>query len=190
MTLPELAAAMAIGAMGVGISLPALHSSLRAARLDASVRDLRSAMIRARSEALGRAGSVGILFTHGVLGDGWRFYVDGGQQGIRSTEIAAGIDTPLGDAVDLRAQHPGLRFGVLAGSPVPRIPPASGWISASQDPIAFGASDIYSASPRGETSTGTIYMTDGQGMRAIVAYGPTGRLRLWRYDARRGAWLP
>ena len=190
MSLPELVAVMAIGAMGLGVSLPALQSSLRSARLDGAAREVRSAMIRARSEAISRGVSVGVQFSQGAAGSGWRLYVDGGHNGIQAAEIAAGTDTPLGGAVDLQALRPGLRFGVLSGTPVPRIPPASGWIPVSQNPVALGSSDIYAASPRGETSTGTIYLTDGYGMRALVAYGPTGRLRLWRLDTGRGAWIP
>ena len=147
-------------------------------------------MIRARGEALAQGASVGIQFHQAAAGDGWRLYRDGGSRGIHAAEIAAGMDAPMGEAMLLRHVAPGVRFGVLPGPPVPRIPPASGWIAASQDPVAFGASDIYSASPRGETSTGTIYLTDGFGMRALVAYGPTGRLRFWRYDSHRGTWAP
>jgi hypothetical protein len=58
------------------------------------------------------------------------------------------------------------------------------------DPIRFGRSDLVSFSPRGTSSSGTLYVSDGRlAAAAIVLYGGTGRIRIWVYDRERGAWV-
>ena len=47
--------------------------------------------------------------------------------------------------------------------------------------------DILSLRPEGSATAGTIYMHDGFGAAAaIVIYGPTGRITVWRYHASPG----
>ena len=188
MTIPELAAALTIAALAAGTTVPAISSALRSWKLTAAARDLSVELGRARMEAVGRSEYVGIRFERSTAGDRWRLYRDGGTRGIRSAEIDAGVDEPLSRPYDLAARHPGIRLGIAGPGALPRIPPSAGTLSASDDPIAFGGSDIFSASPTGETSAGTLYLTDGRDMRAIVVYGPTGRLRIWRFDGDSRQW--
>ena len=192
MTAPELLAALTLVSLSCSVTLPALSASMRFWKLDAAARDVLMQMHRTRMEAVTRGIYVGILFKRETSGDTWRMYLDSGTQGIRSAEIAAGTDAPLGMTQPLTGRYTGLRFGIPLAAPpgVPRIPPAGGMLTAGDDPIAFGGSDIFSASPTGETSAGTVYITDGRDMRAVVAYGPTGRLRVWRYDGDDRRWRP
>ncbi len=185
MTLPDLIAASTIAVLAVGVSAPALGSALRDRRLDAAARHAAFQMLRARAEAVSRGAYVGIRFERRGA---WRLYLDGGARGILSSEIASGVDAPLGPSIELAADHPGIRFGIGGAAPVPRVPPAAGTLAPGADPIAFGGSDIFSASPTGETSGGSLYLTDGTDMRAIVVYGATGRQRLWSYDAATRRW--
>jgi len=188
MTFPDLAAALTIAILAAGTTVPAISSALRSWKLTAAARDLSVEIGRARMEAVGRAQYVGIRFERSSSGDRWRLYRDGGARGIHSSEIAAGVDQPLSRAYDLAARHPGVRIGISGPGAVPRIPPSGGTLTATDDPIAFGSSDIFSAAPTGETSSGTLYLTDGRDMRAIVVYGPTGRQRIWRYDSDSRQW--
>ena len=143
---------------------------------------------RCRMEAIARGRRVGILFERTPAGGRWRMHADGGTLGILSAEIAAGIDPPIEDPVFLSADNPGIAIGLPDSGPVSRIPPSTGTLSAGDDPIAFGRSDIFSASPTGSTSGGTLYLTDGRGLRGVVVYGPTGRIRVWNYDVETGRW--
>lgn len=190
MTLPEMLAALTIAALGAGVAVPGVGGMLRSWKLAGAARDLSVEMHRARMEAVSRAAYVGIRFERNPAGGAWRLYLDGGSRGIHSAEIASGVDAPLTGIFDLASRYPGVRIGIASGGPIPRIPPAAGTLSPTDDPIALGGSDIYSSAPSGETSTGTLYLTDGTDMRAVVAYGPTGRLRVWRYEGRTGAWRP
>jgi hypothetical protein len=59
------------------------------------------------------------------------------------------------------------------------------------DPVVFGSTDVVSFSPLGDASSGSLYVSDGHGSgAAIVLYGPTARVRVYRYDAAREEWLP
>lgn len=188
MSFPELVAALTIASLAIGVATPTVSGALRSYRLDGAARDMSVEIHRVRMEAVSLGRYVGILFTKSPTGDRWRVYRDGGLRGISAAEISSGVDQAAGPTQELRARHSGVRIGIPEGPPIPRIPPASGRLSSTDDPIAFGNSDIFSSSPTGETSGGTLYLTDGIDARAVVVYGPTGRIRIWRYEARERAW--
>ena len=188
MTLPETLAALTIAAMGMGVAVPSVGTMLKSWKLTCAARDMAVEMHRARMEAVGQSAYVGILYQRAASGDCWRLYRDGGSPGIHAAEIAAGVDTPLGESFDLAARYPGVRFGIGGTGAVQRIPPSTGTLSPGDDPIAMGNSDIFSAAPTGETSSGTIYLTDGGNMRGVVVYGATGRVRIWSFDESSGRW--
>lgn len=187
MTLTEALAALTIAALGVGTTVPAIPGMLRSWKLTCAARDLAMDLQHARMDAIARGASVGVLFEPSPAGDRWRRYLDGGDRGIHTAEIAAGVDTPMGGPFDLASKYPGVRFGI-ARAGAPRIPPAPGRLDPADDPVALGGTDIFSASPTGESSTGTLYLTDGEGMRAVTVFGATGRIRIWCYDGRNGQW--
>jgi hypothetical protein len=57
------------------------------------------------------------------------------------------------------------------------------------DPIRFGRGDLVAFSPLGSSSSGTIYLTDGRSeLWAVVLYGATARVRVWRFDRTAGRW--
>jgi hypothetical protein len=56
--------------------------------------------------------------------------------------------------------------------------------------VVFGSTDVVSFSPVGDASSGSLYVSDGRMLAAIVLYGPTARARVYRYDAAREEWLP
>lgn len=191
MTIPEMSAALALAALALTTAVPAATDGMRSWRLDGAARGLAMEVHRARMEALTRGCYAGIRFSRTPGPGKWRLHMDGNaDRSLTSAAIASGEDPPIGPVIEMAARHPGVRFGFASGEPVPRIPPAAGFLSPADDPIAFGSSDIYSASPTGEGSAGTLYLTDGHAMRAIVVNGTTGRVRVWRWDAGRGWRLP
>jgi Tfp pilus assembly protein FimT len=187
MSLPEIMASIGLASLALAMAGPVAADTSRRWRLDGAARALAMEIHRARMEALSRGRSTGIHFSRSAGGGRWRFHVDGSGDGsITRAAIAAGRDQPLGPEVDMAARHSGVRIGIPAGPVVPRIPPAGGFLSASDDPVAFGGSDIFSASPTGEGSSGTLYLTDGHALRAVVVSGAAGRVRIWRWDRHRG----
>lgn len=187
MSLTEALAALTIAALGIGAAVPSASGMIRSWKLTCAARDLAMELQRARMDALARGAHVGILFEPASGAGRWRRYLDGGARGIQASEIAAGIDRPMGGWLELASRYSGVRFGI-ARDGAPRIPPAAGMLAPNDDPIAFGSTDIVSCSPTGESSSGTLYLTDGDSMRAVTLYGATGRIRIWSYDGRSGRW--
>ena len=57
------------------------------------------------------------------------------------------------------------------------------------DPVRFGVSDLVSFGAVGTASSGTLYVNDGEGgLAAVVIFGPSSRLRVWRYLPRERRW--
>ena len=102
-------------------------------------------------------------------------------------DLRAGVDRILGPP-----RGPEIYRGVSPGFPhggrFPEPPPGRGSILGSEDPIRFGSSRLVAFTPLGTASSGTIYLTDNEGLAAVVLYGPTARVRVWRYDERSGGW--
>lgn len=191
MTIPELAAALALAGLALTTAVPAAAGSVRSWRLETAARGVAMEIHRARMEALTRGCHAGLRFSRAAGAWRWRLHADGnGDRSLTAVAIAAGQDPPIGPVVEMGSRHPGVRFGIAEGVLVPRIPPATGFLHPADDPIAFGSSDIFSASPTGEGSAGTLYLTDGRAMRAVVVNGATGRVRVWRWDPARGWRLP
>jgi prepilin-type N-terminal cleavage/methylation domain-containing protein len=111
------------------------------------------------------------------------FYRDGNNNGIRSADILAGIDRRYSGPMRLSRNSDDIRVGIL-NDQVPEIPPKTGNIPAAKDPVKFGKSDIISFSPFGDSSSGTLYMDciSQQRMYAIVLFGATARLSLWKFS--------
>jgi hypothetical protein len=83
----------------------------------------------------------------------------------------------------------GVTFGFPTIGAIPKIPPRRGAITNMSDPIQFGRSNLIGFSPDGSSSSGTIYVTNGRDeLYAVVLFGPTTRIRVWRYERRSGLW--
>ena len=187
MTAAEVLVTLTLAGLATGIGAPVATRFMDNLRLDAAARSLATELHTARMRAITSGSHAGMVLKTGAEGGSWRHYRDGGVRGIRSLEIASGVDRPVGMETMVAADHPGVRFG-LPHLPIPRVPPSAGILQPSSDPVALGTTDIFSASPRGGTTSGTIYLTDGERVRALVIYGPTGRLKLWKYDPEQGKW--
>jgi Tfp pilus assembly protein FimT len=171
------------------LAVPALGPILGRRSLDAAAAVLAGEMARARQEAVARSRHVGIAFERAPEGDRYAVYLDGGRSGISAMEIAAGTDALLRGPVDLSSSFSGVRLGIPGPSRIPKVPPSRGVLSPGDDPIQFGGSDIVSFSRTGESSSGAVYLTDRRGgLRAVVVYGRTGRIRVWVYVPEMQRW--
>ena len=108
-------------------------------------------------------------------------YLDGNENGIRQTDIEEGKDTRFYGPHRWERSSGDLRPGILESTR--QIPPRSGFLQPD-DPFRFGRSDIISFSPKGDSSSGTVYLAcrSQQQMFAIVLYGPTARMSLWKFS--------
>jgi prepilin-type N-terminal cleavage/methylation domain-containing protein len=109
-------------------------------------------------------------------------YLDGNANGIRTADVEAGKDLRFRGPLLLSKASGDIGAGILNDS-IPQIPPKKGFLNPA-DPVQFGKSNIVSFSPKGDSSSGTLYLAcrSQQQMFAIVVYGATARFRLWKFS--------
>ena len=181
-TLAELLAVLAIVAMAVAVTLPAAAMLRDGGRAAAGARTMATLLAAQRWKSVSGHRVRGLQFRKIGNAWTWREVADGNGNGLRTAEITRGVDPVLTPDESFEHQDSSVRLGVPPGGPYPEAPPGTGSLSAGDDPVRFGRSDLVSFSPVGSASSGTLYVTDGRsGLFAIVLYGPTARLRVWRF---------
>lgn len=186
--MAELLVTLALIAIVSAVAVPAVGNLLGARSLDAAAAVLAGEMARARHEAIARHRYAGLAFERAPEADRFGLYIDGGQAGIQASEIATGVDGLLRGPFDITA-FGGVRLGIPGPGPVPKVPPSRGSLRPGDDPVQFGGTDIVSYSPNGESSSGALYLMDARGgLRAIVVYGRTARIRVWKFDSNLHVW--
>lgn len=188
-TLVELMVALAVGAFLVAAAVPAVSALRTSGRGAAGARVLVAAIQATRWEAVAQRRYRGLWFSQDGGRWSWRRVEDGNGNGLRTAELRTGVDRTLSGPHRLEDVVAGVSLGIPGGGPFPAIPPRRGAIRPDDDPVRFGRSDVVSFSPLGSSSSGTIYLGDGAGgMYAVVLFGPTTRVRVWRYDPAAARW--
>ena len=186
-TLADMLVILAVIGMTVGVALPAFNSMRRRTAVRAAGCELRSLFHTARMRAISHGQHSGLRFTR--YGNEWRYaaYDDGDGDGVRNDDIADGIDKMLFIPRPVLAADRG-----AATISVPRktiTDPDGDKLTPSSSPVQFNRSSICSCSPLGQCTPGTIYLTDGDaGVYAVRMYGPTGRIRMLRWNDVRRKW--
>ncbi|MFQ5767070.1 MAG: Tfp pilus assembly protein FimT/FimU [Acidobacteriota bacterium] len=181
--------ALAVVGLALLISLPGLAESVRRERLDSATRSLVRLLSAARWQALLQGTSMGLrlelLSDHDLR---WRVFRDGDGDGMRRDDMNNGTDPAMGPPGLLSRLAPGVKADILPGYRVPRLPPQTGSLPRLQDPVKFGASNMATFSPLGGARSGSLYLSDGVRMNALVVNGTTGRLRIFRFDTSKNHW--
>lgn len=190
-SLLEVCLALFLLGLASAAVLPACSAWIDGARLGAASGRLTLLFRQLRYQAIACASCRGVVFGSGAGGT-VVFVVaeDGNGNGIRRAEVADGTDPVVAGPVSLPDEHGGVCFGIIDTEPVPVLPPGSGTLQNPADPVRFGSSDLVSFTPRGTSSSGTVYLLSPQGrMRAVSLFGVTGRIRVWDYLPARGTWI-
>ena len=169
-----------------GLALPQLAGSLEEIRSRAAVRYLTARLQKIRTEAVMRSANVGVRFTADGRGFTFGTFADGNGDGIRASDIAAGIDTRITPEERLSDHAAGVDFGVLPGLPAvdsSSAPPGS-------DPIRTGPSDLLVFTPLGTTTSGSLYIRSASRQYVVRLLGETGRTRILAFDPRQQTWSP
>jgi prepilin-type N-terminal cleavage/methylation domain-containing protein len=184
-SLTEVLIALALLGILVAVSVPLMADTVARERLYAAGWETALLLRGLRQRSVAERVGYGLRFV--PRGNSWSYslYRDGNGNGILTADILSGRDPQLRGPDTPENLHEGVRFG-LPDSSVPQVPPGTGPIPNPGDPIKFGASDIISFSPTGSISSGTLFLTDGRRVLAVVVYGPTGRIRTARYDPGEG----
>ena len=184
-SLIEAMAVLALAAIALSITA-AGWASMRRAEVGAAAYRLAVTLHALRWRAVAESRAHGLRFVEGAEGIVWYTVRDGNGNGLRRAEIASGVDPTLSGPHRLRGGR--VRFGFPDVASVPRIPPQRGRLPLD-DPLRLGVSELVSFTPIGRSSTGSIYLTDGdRALFGLVLFGPGTRVRVWRYDAWRRRW--
>ena len=158
--------------------------SLRSAVHEASV-----AFYLARSYAISRNRKVGLKFRRNGDRYEWALYADGNGNGVRTAEIASGVDRFLG--VTYPWTRNDVRPGIMTGTRVPDPGSPGHYLDHPEDPIRFNASDICSFSAMGESTPGSVYLWNAHdGMAVLRVFGQTAKLRSLYYRRGDREWKP
>jgi type II secretory pathway pseudopilin PulG len=185
-TVVELLLVVAVSLTMLAISIPLTGDALDYQRTFSAAKYLAGRIGDARIEAIKRSTRVALRFEPASGDYGFAEYLDGNGNGIRTTDIAAGVDRPLSSRGALRDQFPGVTFGLLPGLPDLDDQRA---MDAS-DGVRIGTSRILTLGPDGTASSGTLYLHGRRAQFAVRILGATGRARLMRFDPGGERWVP
>ena len=185
----ELLAVLTLLGLVAVLGFPAAADRLAASRASAAAREMALTLQSLRWRAVASSASHGVLFVQEGPRWSWLLVRDGNGNGLSTAEVRNGTDLTLSGP----HRFDDVMAGIVPGFPpvarIPNIPPRAGALANLADPIQFGSSNLVSFSALGSASSGTIYLTDGRhALRAVVLFGPTGRVRVWRLDTREGRW--
>jgi prepilin-type N-terminal cleavage/methylation domain-containing protein len=188
-SLAELMAALAIAAILLLIALPTIASMRIESRVAAGARELAMTFHALRWQSVATNKNHGLLFDRSENGWIWFVVQDGNGNGLRTAELRTGVDITLSGPHRIEESDGLIGLGFPPAASLPSIPPRRGAIGKLDDPVKFGRSNLVSFSPLGSSSSGTLYLTDGRyKLYAVVLFGPTARVRVWRFDIREREW--
>jgi prepilin-type N-terminal cleavage/methylation domain-containing protein len=185
-TLIELLTVVALLGLFAGITFPAFVNMQRRAALRSAAGQLRSIFHLARSRALQRGSNSGVKFLQ--AGGEWQYaiYDDGDGDGVRNDDIDRRVDRrvtlPRRALPESKIVTIGLLRHTIKDPDGDRLLPTA-------SPVHFNRSAICSFTPLGESTPGTIYITDRRNeLYAVRVFGATAKIRTLRYDATSRMW--
>lgn len=184
----EMAVVLLLLSMFVILCFPQFSNIILKARLNGALQEIALLLREKKIMALSEECGVGLCFEQKGAGYTYRIYRDGNSNGIRRQDIEDGIDSPITETLDISERYRDVTFSILSTPGIPELPPGGEMLAPGGDPIRF-SSDILAFSPAGTSSSGSLYLTVGDRfMVALKLFGPTGRIRKFRYDGQRKIW--
>lgn len=176
----ELIVVLALAATLLAATVIGAFQLREALSVRSAAAELASTFFRARTYALTRGVAVALKFRKDGGRYEWALYRDGNGNGVRTSEIASGVDRSLALAVPWSRSD--VRPGILRGTPVPDPSSPGSPLDRLDDPIRFNNSDLCSFSPVGECTPGSIYLWDGRDRMAVVrVFGRSAKIRTLYY---------
>lgn len=184
-TLIELLLFVAISATLLAIAVPLATSALDDMRTAMAARYLAGRILAARLDALQRSTCVGFRFEPSSADYLFSTYTDGNQNGIRTTDIASGVDPIDATGERLADRFASVRFGLAAA-----VPDLDGVRQMTDtDGVRIGSPKILTLSPDGTASSGTVYLRGARAQYAVRVLGATGRTRVFHYQRGANQWV-
>ncbi len=185
-TMVCFAVILSIAAMG----LPSIFEWGNGLRVELAAGEMTGVLHRARIFSAQHNTKVAVKFRtepSGVVTHA--LYRDGDGDGVRSADIAAGVDPEIRPPRRLAHLGRRIRFGFPPGVP-PRDPGnPRRRLNRLDDPIRFNRSDLASFNPRGTATPGTIYLTDGRrNLSAVRVNNRSGKISVLHYVVETEIW--
>ena len=180
----ELVVVMALVVIFGTLSVPHIRAYSAESHLLGAGQVFRGEFRKARSMAAMRGVYTALRFEPRP-GGGWNVstYADGNRNGVRSADIAAGVDRRVAGPREITTGSNEVRIGINPGTP--KIPPDSGTLDPA-DPIQFGNSNMVSFSPIGGATPGTFYLAGPFAQAGVRVNPASSRVRLM--VCRGGRW--
>ena len=173
-SLLELLLVVAIAAIVAGMAVPSWVSGAERARTLGAARYVAARFSLARTHAVAGSANVAVVFAAGGTGVSLATYRDGNGNGVRTADIASGLDPILEGPVKLVDLFPGVTVAINSPGTVP----------------VTGSTTLMSFTPIGTASSGTIYVRGRDASQyGVRVLGATGRTRLLRYLASADQWV-
>jgi len=183
-TLIELIFAIALSVVLLGLAIPVGGDALDDMRTRAAARYLAGRIGSSRLGAINRSRAIALRFVAGTPDYQFGAYVDGNGNGVRTTDIQAGIDIAFGMSRQLGSDFRGVHFGLTIG-----IPDIDGVGNTNPDGVRIGNPKILTMSPDGTATSGTLYVQGGRAQYAVRVLGGTGRTRVLKYERGSRLWV-
>jgi type II secretory pathway pseudopilin PulG len=186
-SLVELVMVIGVSLVVGALAMAAFAPLGAGARAIGAARYLAALLQRERIEAVRTGRVCGLRFDDDGSTIGFARVVDGNGNGLRSAEIAGGIDPTRGPRVRLADAFAGVRFAIVED--VPAIDGGPG-LAAGADPVRLG-STILTFAPTGSATSGTLYLASADRRQfAVRVLGATGRVRIFEFERATARWVP
>ncbi|HTY40749.1 MAG TPA: GspH/FimT family pseudopilin [Thermoanaerobaculia bacterium] len=173
----------------LAIATPGVVRLRQEVSLRSAVHETSVAFYLARSYAISKNRNVGLKFRKNGDRYEWALYADGNGNGVRTAEIASGVDRFLG--VTYPWTRNDVRPGIMTGTRVPDPSSPGHYLDRVDDPIRFNSSDICSFTAMGDATPGSVYLWDAHdGMAVLRVFGATAKVRSLYYRRGERGWTP
>ena len=183
-SVSELVIAIGLMALLASTAIATVGGSKDAFAAAGAARYLAGRLHQVRAASLTRGAHVALVFRSEGSDFCYGVVVDGNRNGVRSSDIAAGIDRQVERCERLSDHFAGVTFGIAPGV---TDPDSSALITGT--PLRLGGSTVLSFGPDGGSTSGTLYLRGLAGSQyAVRVFGTTGRTRVLRFDGRTQRW--
>jgi len=184
----ELLVVLAVAGMVAAVAMPAFHSIQNGLAVRSALGEIRSILALTRSRAIASTRNTAVRFERDRGRFRYAIYEDGDWDGVRNEDIARGIDRPF---LTSREVLRGVSRAWIGLPSHPISDPDTGQLmKPGSSAIRFNRSMLCSFSPSGSGTSGSVFVTDGGEVTAVVrVFGGTGRIRSQRFDRNLGRWV-
>jgi prepilin-type N-terminal cleavage/methylation domain-containing protein len=184
-TILELLFVVAITGTLAAIAVPYSLRALDDYQARSAARYLARLIGSARFDAIRRATAHGLRFIPSSPDYSIAAVMDGNRNGLRTSELASGVDRVLSEPERLARHFAGVAFGILDN-----VPDADGHPAGGSDGVRIGTSQILVVHADGTATSGTLYVRGrSRTQYAVRVLGVTGRVRVLKFDHGRGRWV-